>query len=349
MSYDAGMACFNLEMTDAVPRTEYSAEGHWPLIKRLCGIDGSVPGNEGAASAAFMRAWDYSMRWNVLTHGYIFGDTRTSMGHAVYAYNGTDRNDAVYCPFKDEDEVLRFDPQAVFGTHDPATLTAEYNAHFRDACAYFPDAVNMTGIYVTCMSGLIELFGWDMLLSAAGTDPGEFGAMTLRYGAWIQQYFDALARCDSPVIMVHDDIVWTSGAFLHPDWYRRFIFPNYRRYFAPLHEAGKIILYTSDGDYTEFIDDVAACGVSGFVMEPTTDMRYIAEKYGRTHSFVGNADTRVLLGGSRDDIEREVRRCMDIGKPYPGFMMAVGNHIPANTPVEACLWYDECYRKLGRR
>ncbi|MCL2519366.1 MAG: hypothetical protein FWF15_12465 [Oscillospiraceae bacterium] len=40
---------------------------------------------------------------------------------------------------------------------------------------------------------------------------------------------------------------------------------------------------------------------------------------------------------------------MDIGKKYPGFFMAVGNHIPANTPVDNALWYNECYEKMSRR
>ena len=84
-------------------------------------------------------------------------------------------------------------------------------------------------------------------------------------------------------------------------------------------------------------------------MEPCTDMAYIAEKYGRTHSFIGNADTRILLTGTREAIEAEVKRCMDIGKSCPGFIMAVGNHIPANTPVENCLIYEEAYRKYCRR
>ena len=44
---------------------------------------------------------------------------------------------------------------------------------------------------------------------------------------------------DVPVVMIHDDIVWTSGAFIHPDWYRRFVFPNYKRLFAPLVDSGK--------------------------------------------------------------------------------------------------------------
>jgi len=207
----------------------------------------------------------------------------------------------------------------------------------------------MTGIYITVISGLIDLFGWELLLTAAGTDPAAFGDVTNRYAGWISQYFNALAKSDAPVVMIHDDIVWTSGAFISPEWYRSFVFPNYKKLFRPLREAGKKIMYTSDGCYTAFIDDIADCGVNGFVMEPTTDMGYIAEKYGKTHVFIGNADTRILLGGTRDDIEREVRRCMDIGKPCPGFFMAVGNHIPSNTPVENALWYNECYERMSRR
>jgi uroporphyrinogen-III decarboxylase len=165
----------------------------------------------------------------------------------------------------------------------------------------------------------------------------------------MQQYYDAIAEADVPVVMIHDDIVWTEGAFIHPDWYREYVFPNYKRYFRPIVDSGKKILYTSDGNYTEFVDDIAECGVHGFVLEPLTDMAYIAEKYGQSHVFVGNADTRVLLSGDRTAIRTEVERCMDLGKQCPGFFMAVGNHIPPNTPVDAALYYNEVYEELSAR
>jgi len=240
-------------------------------------------------------------------------------------------------------------PRASLGAIDRTALIERFNAHYRANCAANPDAVNMTGIYVTLVSGLIELFGWDLLLAAAGEDPEGFGAVADRYTSWIQQHFECLARCEAPVVMVHDDIVWTAGAFIRPTWYRRFVFPNYRKLFAPLIAAGKRIAYTSDGDFTAFIDDIASSGVHGFVLEPMTDMARIAERYGRTHFFIGNADTRILLSGSKDDIRREVERCMAIGKKCPGYFMAVGNHIPANTPVESALWYNRCYEELSRR
>ena len=352
MSYKAGMAALKLEMPDRVPRTEYSAATHWDLVRAVTGIPVYAHSDvalQQKASVAFAKAWDYAFQWNVLIGSGIFGEKRTKMGHAVYASEGVDFSSEVETLFEDPEDVFTFDLFEEFGRRDEKTMIADFNAHYKAAQSAFPDSVNMTGIYVTCMSGLIDLLGWDTLLSAAGIDQAAFGAFTNRYAAWIRQYFDALAKCDSPVVMIHDDIVWTSGAFLHPDFYRTYIFPNYKKLFAPLHEAGKIIMYTSDGTYTEFIDDIADCGINAFVLEPTTDLAYIAEKYGKTHAFVGNADTRILLHGSRDDIRAEVKRCMDIGKKYPGFIMAVGNHIPSNTPVDNALWYNECYEEMRVR
>lgn len=352
MSYQNGWAALHLEMTDKIPRTEYSASEHWKLVSRVTGIavtSLSPPQLQARASEAFRRAWDYGYDWRILTHNQIFDGKYTKMGHGVYASDGADFSNETMELFDDPEDALRLDPFQLYGARDPAALTAEFNRDYHSVADQKPDYVPMTGIYVTLMSGLLEILGWDMLLTCAGVDPKGFGALTNRYGNWIQQYFDALAKSDAPVVMVHDDIVWTSGPFVHPEFYRSFLFPNYKKLFAPLAEQGKVILYTSDGNYTQFVDDIAACGVSGFVLEPCTDMRMIAEKYGKTHSFTGNFDTRVLLSGTREDIDREMRRCMEIGRKYPGFFLAVGNHIPANTPVENALYYNDLYERYSRR
>ncbi|MFW6132564.1 MAG: uroporphyrinogen decarboxylase family protein [Planctomycetota bacterium] len=352
MSYEDGWAALNLEMPPRVPRTEYSAGKHWDLIKAVTGIDVSLDSDDETkhrAQQAFFRTWNFDLFWNVGIGRGEFGDLCTDMGHAEYAAGGVDRRDTVRCPFNDPEEVLSFDPWQAYGRRDRAELVYRFEQHYRNQMAGDPIGVRMTGVYTTLMSGLIDIFGWEMLLLAAGTDLKRFGDLADRYASWIGQYYDALGDADVPVVMVHDDIVWTSGAFLHPDWYRRYVFPNYRKLFAPLVESGKRILYTSDGNYTEFIDDIAATGVNGFVLEPTTDMAYIAEHYGRTHAFIGNVDTRVLLRGTRKAIRTEVERCMDIGKDCPGFFLAVGNHIPANTPVDSALYYNEVYEELSRR
>lgn len=301
------------------------------------------------ASNEFRKAWDYGFVWNILIHNQVLDKCRTRMGHASYATDGTDYSAEIFCPFEDPEDAIDFQPMEVYGRQEHRKLVEDFNRDYRLRCQQVPDAVNTTGVYITLVSGLLEIFGWDILLMALGMDPEGFGETANRYAEWMQQYFDALADCESPVVKIHDDIVWTSGPFVRPEWYRKHVFPNYKKFFAPLREAGKKIIFTSDGNYTQFVDDIADCGVSGFVLEPTTDMKYVAEKYGKTHAFIGNADTRILLNGSKEEIYEEVKRCMDIGKKCPGFFMAVGNHIPSNTPVENALYYNEVFEKLRKR
>ncbi|OQA43079.1 MAG: methylcobalamin:coenzyme M methyltransferase [Chloroflexi bacterium ADurb.Bin325] len=352
MSYKDGWAAIQLQKPARIPRTEYSVESHWELLQAVTGLPVSVDSPatlKERASLAFMAAWNYDFIWSTLISRDDFGEVYTDMGHAEYAAGGVDRSDTIFSPFKTVDEVLDFDPWEQLGSRDLGELTRRFEAHYARNCARIPDAVNMTGIYVTLISGLIYLFGWDWLLLALGTDPERFGKLCDRYAGWVQQYFDALAAARVPVVMIHDDIVWSAGPFMRPAWYRKFVFPHYRRYFAPLLESGKRIMFCSDGNFTQFVDDIAAAGAHGFVFEPLTDLAYVAGKYGQTHVIVGNADTRALLMGPKEAIRAEVERCMSIGRDCPGFFLAVGNHIPANTPVENCLYYNEVYEELSRR
>ena len=352
MSQEDGWAALNLRMPQRVPRTEYSAEGHWQLVSAVTAIQVAADSPEPhkcRAQRAFYRAWNYDLHWGTLIGRAEFGTKCSRMGHGVYAADGVDFDPAVSTFLADPAEALAFDPWEAYGQKDQAELTRRFEADYAARCERDADAVNMTGIYITCISGLIDILGWETLLLAAGTDLEAFGELAGRYACWIGQYFQALAAARVPVVMCHDDIVWTEGPFLPPDWYRRYVFPNYRKLFAPLIEAGQKVLFTSDGNYTAFIDDIAAAGVSGFVMEPTTDMAYVADRYGRSHAFIGNADTRILLSGTKGQIRAEVERCMAIGKGCPGFFMAVGNHIPPNTPVENAIYYDQLYHQLSRR
>jgi uroporphyrinogen-III decarboxylase len=187
------------------------------------------------------------------------------------------------------------------------------------------------------------------LLTAAGDDPEAFADLVGRYNRWIMPAFDALARSRVPVAMIHDDFVWSSGPIFAPDWYRRHVMPHYHQASEMLAESGKRVLFTADGDFTLFLEDLVKTRIHTFVMEPMTDMAQLAARHGKTHGFIGNADTRILLSGTPRTIHQEVERCMAIGKSCPGFVLAVGNHLPPNTPVPSALAYQEAYLDLRGR
>ena len=341
-----------MQMPSCVPRTEYSAHVHWDLVKKVTGIDTDILENREKASAKFIKDWDYSLLWYVnIQKNYLerYGKI-SNMGHSVYAESAegkSDKDEEVFTLFDDIDDALALDCVRFYGQFDEKELIRTYEKEYASMRKAYPDTVNMGGVYITLVSGLTYVYGWEMFLECMAYK--EFDKVMQSYYEWVKQFYDAFAKSSVPVLMMHDDITWTSGKFASREWYDRNVLPYLKKLLEPCKRAGKKILFTSDGDYGEFTDAIVDSGADMLFFEPGSDMEGFAKRHGKTHGFVGDVDTRVLLTGTKEDIEREVRRVMRFGKEYPGFVCAVGNHIPPNTPVENALWYDEFYRKYSVR
>ena len=142
MSYEDGWAALNLEMPARIPRTEYSAEGHWELIKAVTGIDVSVESpddREDRASVEFQRAWNYDFFWSTLISRDDLGDVARDMGHAEYAAGGVDW-DTVHQLYTDPEDVLRFDPWEITRSHRQGATTPRFEAHYRANRSATPSA-----------------------------------------------------------------------------------------------------------------------------------------------------------------------------------------------------------------
>ena len=123
MSLQDGLAALNLEMPPRVPRTEYSAAQHWPLVSAVTGMTITRRSSDEAKQRAPARRswprWNYDLLWCTLIGGSEFKDVRTRMGHCVYADGGTDFDPVRSSPFSQPEEVLAFDPWETFGPHRP--------------------------------------------------------------------------------------------------------------------------------------------------------------------------------------------------------------------------------------
>ena len=204
MSVEDGWAAVNLEMPKRIPRVEFSiTEYHFDLMKAVTGIDvgpTSPPEVKGRAAQAFVRKWNYDIFLAYLITKEALASKRTHMGHAVYAVGGSDFDDDIQTPFQDPEEVFAFDPWETYGPIDKAAVTRQFEGHYQAQCELYPTNVNMSGIYISLVTGLTYIFGWEMLLTAAGLDPVRFGELANRYSSWVQQYYDALAEARVPVI-----------------------------------------------------------------------------------------------------------------------------------------------------
>lgn len=336
MSYEIGIKALRLEMAERLAHTEYCS--NYALVRAVTGLD---PRTDSTAMRKFHDAWEIDILWSTNDGPVPWGERGrvTDMGHAEFLEGGIDKRETVYCPFKDVEEVLNFDAVEEYGLPDMEELVRYYEATYRNAQMANPNQVFPGGYYKTLISGAIQAFGWDMLLIAAA-DRERFDRVLESFYKLSLHHYQAWARTSIEVFICHDDMVWTQGAFMHPDFYRSAIFPRYKKLWNVLHEANKIVLFCSDGNWTEFVDDIATAGADGFIFEPLVSLDYVVERYGKTHVIIGSkVDCRTLTFGTREDIQHEIDETLKLAKGCPGFVFAVGNHIPSNIPVDNALFY----------
>jgi len=346
------MQALSLTVPAKVPRTEYSVECHWPLLQKVTGVNTADPALRPLAQAKFFEKWDYGFVWSILVHKHFLrehGGRATDMGHAVYLADGSDFNDQIFCPFATPEEALALDPCREYGEFAQTELIRRFEADYQKQSAHSAYPARMSGVYISMFSGLIEIYGFEMLLLLMGMYPKEFGKVIDGYYQWVRQFFEAYARTDIPVMMVHDDLCWTEGPVTHPEWYRQYIFPYLKQLIAPVKAAGKKVIFTSDGTIDVFFDDFIALDIDMLVMEPTSDIREFARRHGQRCAMAGGMDCRVVQYAEPAELERQVRSMLEFGKQYPGFVFASGNHLPPDLPVESCLRYQEYFEKYAYR
>jgi len=344
MSYARGLAAINLECPPEIPRTEYLS--HPAYIKYLTGLDSNDPAQAEEAYRQTCAKLDYDFIWLTGNHSTQNGRS-TWMGTSAFSENQQDVRGHVD-GFASVKEVLACNPVEEYGIPDLAEQAERHRQELATARRRVPDAVVPGGIYNTVFTWAILAFGWEMFMQAAMDDPVRFDEILEGFFTISMRDVEAWCETDMPCFICHDDIMWSSGPVFHPDWYRRYIFPRYERLWAPIKAQGKKILFISDGDYTSIVDDIAALGADGFILEPLVDLEYLARKYGQTHVIIGNMDCRELMKG-KAEVEAEVERCYQIGRKLPGYFFAVGNHIPYNVPLENVIHYMELIEQHRKR
>ena len=352
MSCKIGIDTIFLRPTERLAHTEYCSNE--TLMHHVTGLDADINGNmnpNNNIARAFNEGWDIDFIWSANDGPVPWAERGrvTDMGHAEFLENGRDKRDSISCPFQSAEEVLSFDAVREYGLPDMDELTAYYEKSFRDNQKENAGQVFPGGYYKTLVSGAIEAFGWEMLLLAAA-EKERFATVLDSFFELSLHHYKAWAKTSIEVFICHDDMVWTGGPFIHPDFYREVIFPRYKALWKVLREAGKKVLYCSDGTWVEFVDDIAAAGADGFIFEPSNNLDIITERYGKTHVIVGSkVDCRTLTFGKKEEIKLEIDATLKVARQCPGFMFAVGNHIPSNVPLDNALFYFDYLRKNWKR
>lgn len=144
-----------------------------------------------------------------------------------------------------------------------------------------------------------------------------------------------------PLTLIGTDICGGGGPVISPAFLREFYFPHVRRSLEPLHEAGFRTVWHSDGYIHPIVDDILACGISGFQgfqEEYGVDIGAIARRRtvdGRKLTlFAGPSTAATLPFGTLQDVQRAVEHIIDTLAGECALFILPANNILPDCPLE---------------
>jgi uroporphyrinogen decarboxylase len=140
---------------------------------------------------------------------------------------------------------------------------------------------------------------------------------------------EQLAHEDVDFIFFGDDMAYTGGMMISPDMMRNLFFPWYRRYIQIARDAGKAIIFHSDGNIEPIIPDFIAAGLNGLnPIEPLAmDIVNLKRQYAGKVALMGNIDVDLLSRGTQEEVETLTKKRLNELKSGGGYLLASSNSI----------------------
>jgi uroporphyrinogen-III decarboxylase len=127
-----------------------------------------------------------------------------------------------------------------------------------------------------------------------------------------------------------------NGPWVSPAMFRRFVKPALERHANAFKKKGAFVVLHSDGYIMPLLKDVVDAGINayqGIDAIAGMSLRKVKEEFGSKICLVGNVDPRVIEFGTKEDVEREVDRCLREGGKE-GYVLSASANISVNTNAE---------------
>jgi uroporphyrinogen decarboxylase len=223
---------------------------------------------------------------------------------------------------------------------------------FYEVERYLPPGMKVVAELGYVFAGVWTLMGFETFADALVEQPELVTALFEKLGSIQYGVLERLVSFDSVGAVRHsDDIAYSQGLLVSPQVLRRYLFPWLKRYGDICHASGLPFIFHSDGNLSEVIDDVIACGFNALhPIEPTAmDIKYLKEKYGDKLCLIGNVGLdHPLTRGTPQDVELAVKQLIHEIAPGGGFAIGSSNGIPGWVPVENYQALREASMKYGR-
>ncbi|MCK4283811.1 MAG: uroporphyrinogen-III decarboxylase-like protein [Candidatus Brocadiae bacterium] len=151
------------------------------------------------------------------------------------------------------------------------------------------------------------------------------------------------AKYDIDAVYFGDDWGQQRGLQMGPKLWREFIYPQLKRMYGAVRDAGKFVMIHSCGDVDELFDDLIEIGLDCFnpFQPEVMDVDGLMRRYRGRLAFYGGLSTqRTLPYGTAEDVRRETRHLLELGSEG-GYVFAPAHSVEGDVPLENMLAFIE--------
>lgn len=221
---------------------------------------------------------------------------------------------------------------------------------FDEARKLLPKGMGIIGQYGDIFTTAWELMGFENFGVAVYEQPDLIKALFDKVSERILSMYERMVEFPFVgALWYSDDIAYTNGLMMPPDFYREYFFPLLARIGTLARQRGIPLLYHSDGDLWSVMDDIVGAGVTSLhPIEPKgMDIRELKAKRGRQLCLCGGIEVDLLSRGTQDEVRELVRSYLRDIAPGGGWAAGSSNSIPEYVKKENYLAMVETVLKEG--
>lgn len=232
---------------------------------------------------------------------------------------------------------------------DPDSL--DYSV-FDKVAAILPPGMKVVAVMGKVFTSVSWLMGLEGLSMATIDAPDLIEKLFDKVGTFQHRVLENVLGFDCVGLLWHaDDIAFSTQLMVNPKLLRNNLFPRYREMNRLTHERGRLVVYHSDGNLDEVMEDIIGAGFDGLnPIEPKAmDINQVKAKYGSRISLIGNLDLGyTLTRGTPEEVREEVRQRISDLAPGGGYAVASSNSVPEYVPYANYMAMRDATFEYGR-